>query len=327
MSARLSERRARSEILSVTVAIPTYGRDRVLTGTIASVLAQRPAAAEVIVVDQTERHDDNTERQLKTWQDVGVIRWLRLSRPSIPVAMNQALLEARAPVVLFLDDDLVPEERLIWWHATAHEQRNVVAVVGQVLQPGQQPETFIVPDCGEGLGRDLGFPFNSTERRIVHNCMAGNLSVKREAALVAGGFDENFIGISYRFETEFCRQLERFGGLVLFEPNAVIRHLKAPSGGTRTYGSHLSSARPEFSVGDYYFALKEGNGLERLRYIARRMMREVRTRFHLMHPWWIPAKLVGELRGLVWALRLWTRGRRSIGGDVSDGDRSAGRVG
>jgi hypothetical protein len=44
--------------------------------------------------------------------------------------------------------------------------------------------------------------------------------------------------------------------------------------------------------------------LPRAWYLLRRPLREVRTRFHLRHPWWIPVKLLGELRALVQALSL-----------------------
>jgi GT2 family glycosyltransferase len=298
--------------VAISIAIPTFGRESVLMDTIEALLLQRPSAAEILVIDQTPVHEPETERRLAAWDRGGQVRWLRLPRPSIPVAMNHALAAARCPIVLFLDDDIVPANGLIGAHAAAHDEDGVAAVVGQVLQPGQEPNSSSTREPGDGLVRDLEFPFHSTERRIVHNCMAGNLSVKRELALAAGGFDENFVGVAYRFETEFARQLERSGGVLLFEPRAVIRHLRAARGGTRTYGSHLTSARPEFSVGDYYFALKEGRGSARLGYIARRLFREVRTRFHLRNPWWIPIKLVGELRGLAWAVRLRRLGRRGI---------------
>jgi hypothetical protein len=36
----------------------------------------------------------------------------------------------------------------------------------------------------------------------------------------------------------------------------------------------------------------------------------VLTRFHAKHPWTIPAKFIGELRGLFLARRLYRRGRR-----------------
>src|SRR5437868_3122650 len=81
-----------------------------------------------------------------------------------------------------------------------------------------------------GLGACLDFPFNSAIPAQVANVMAGNLSVRREMALAVGGFDENFVGVAYRFETEFCRRLLRAGGRVLFQPAASIHHLRTPTG-------------------------------------------------------------------------------------------------
>jgi hypothetical protein len=44
----------------------------------------------------------------------------------------------------------------------------------------------------------------------------------------------------------------------------------------------------------------------------RRLRRNVATRYHLRHPWTIPAKLIGELRGMMLARRLARSGRRLI---------------
>jgi GT2 family glycosyltransferase len=160
------------------------------------------------------------------------------------------------------------------------------------------------------LAADLDFHFNHNARAAVANCMAGNLSVRRERALEVGGFDENFVGVAYRFETDFCRRLRARGGSILFEPAASVRHLKAPRGGIRVHGNHLTSSSPAHGVGDYYFALRHGSPGESLPYILQRPFREVCTRFHLGHPWWIPAKLTGEVRAFLWAVRLARAGPR-----------------
>lgn len=298
---------------SLSVAIPTYGRESVLLDTVRAVLALREPADEVLVIDQTGEHEGRTSETLQAWASAGSVRWISLPRPSIPAAMNKGLREARSQVVLFLDDDVVPDSGLVAVHRGVHGDRSVAAVTGMVLQPGEEPAPG-PGRCGsaEGLGADLGFRFCSTEGCEVRNVMAGNLSVKRDVALACGGFDERFVGVAYRFETEFARRLGRLNGVVLYEPRAVIRHLKAPSGGTRVWGDHKTSARPEHSVGDYYFALLEGRGLERWAYSGRRMVRECCTRFHLAHPWFIPSKVVGELRGFALAARL-ARERRRAG--------------
>lgn len=149
---------------------------------------------------------------------------------------------------------------------------------------------------------DLRFSFNAAERRDVENVIACNLSVRRSRALSIGGFDDNFIGVAYRFETDFARRLIAAGGRIRFEPAASLHHLKAPGGGTRTWGDHKSSASPMHSVGDYYFALRHVRPF--WPYVVRRLRSNVLTRFHLRHPWTIAPKIIGEIRGLVLARRL-----------------------
>ncbi|HEX2123609.1 MAG TPA: hypothetical protein VHL59_18410, partial [Thermoanaerobaculia bacterium] len=123
-----------------------------------------------------------------------------------------------------------------------------------------------------------------------------------------GGFDENFIGAAYRFETDFAMRVAAAGGKVWFEPAASIRHLKLESGGLRAFGDHRAVAAPTHTVGDYYFALHH---VPRFwRYAARRMMKNVATRYHASHPWTIPAKITAELRGLALAKRLFRKGRQ-----------------
>jgi GT2 family glycosyltransferase len=287
----------------LTVAIPTYMREDVLVATIRAVLAQG-ASAELLVIDQTSQHTTTVTHELEALAAQGAIRWLRLPRPSITRAMNTALTEATRPVVLFLDDDIVPGPGLLEAHARAYDEPGLSAVAGQVLQPGQEPVESPPEFTEKGLQAFLDFPFNSTARLSICACIACNFSVRRETALALGGFDENYRGAAYRFETDFCRRLCAAGGKIRFEPTASVRHLQVNTGGTRAFGSHLTSASPRHSVGDYYFALRHGRPAEALRYALHRPMRAIRTRFHLRHPWRIPATLTGELLGSLWAVQL-----------------------
>lgn len=300
----------------VTVAIPTYGREETLITTLRHVLAQSPPAAEVLVADQTPEHEPQTQEQLSTWHNRGRIQWLRLREPSITGSMNVALQEAACPIVLFLDDDCIPAPGLVAAHAAAYrEEEQAWAVSGQVLQPGEEPLAEPPPCTSEGLRAHLAFSFCSMSRTWVQSVMAGNLSVRRDRALEVGGFDENFVGVAYRFETEFCRRIWSSGGKVLYEPAASIRHLRAERGGTRRFGNHLCSWSPVHGVGDYYFALRYGVGLESLLYMVRRPFSETCTRFHIKRPWWIPVKLTGELLALLWAAALTCRGPKLASSD------------
>jgi GT2 family glycosyltransferase len=284
----------------ITVAIPTFNRGAIVVETIRRLFALDPPPGAIIVVDQSAEPNDALAR----WHREGRIQLIRLDAPSIPHAMNKALIAADTPVVLYLDDDVEPSPGLVAAHERAHVSTETWAVVGQILQPGEEPGHFVQPED------DLEFHFNHDSGRFVANVMAGNLSVKRQHAVAAGGFDENFVGAAYRFETDFALRLLAAGGRIWFSPEASLRHLKLSTGGLRSFGDHRSSPSPAHSVGDYYFALHHRSPL--WRYGLRRLRANVMTRYHLTHPWTMPTKVIGELRGILLARRLARSGRRLI---------------
>jgi GT2 family glycosyltransferase len=276
----------------ITVAIPTYNRGAIVTETVARLFELTPPPDAVVVVDQSREPN----AALARWHEEGRIRLIRLDAPSIPHAMNEALLAVNGGLVLYLDDDVEPSPVLIAEHLRAHREHDVAAVAGQVLQPGEEPLRLQQP------ADDLEFRFLSDRGAYVRNVMAGNLSVDVAKARTAGGFDENFTGVAYRFETEFAMRLTAAGERIWYEPAATLRHLKLGTGGLRTYGDHRTSTSPAHSSGDYYFALRQKYPF--VRYVLRRLRRNVLTRFHATHPWTIPGKLIGEMRGLFLARRL-----------------------
>lgn len=299
---------------SIAVVIPTYNRGAVLVETIKLLLGQKRRANEILVIDQTNYHqNDSAADQLSEYASEEKITWIRLDRPSIPFAMNRGLLTARSEYVIFIDDDIEFERDFINQHICAIEQYAAVAHVGQIIQPWQQVETYENYQPGSGFLRDLHFPFNSENSAEIANCMAGNLCVQRAAAIAAGGFDENFVGAAYRFESEFCRRLIRHTGyLFRFVPSASLNHLHLSSGGTRTINQHMTSASGSHSMGDYYFALLEARGMERWKYIFSRFFGSFIAKFYLRAPWYIPVRMLAETRGLIDAARAFTLGQKTI---------------
>lgn len=295
---------------AVSVVIPTYCRGPYLVDTIRMLLELSTRPAEILVLDQTERHSVEVSAQLEAWHLSGTIVWRHLNRPAIVPAMNVGLHLARNNLVLFLDDDIIPGPDLITAHLDAMRDPRYWASVGQVLQPGEEPLAIPAAWTLKGFRAGLDFPFRSALPAEPQNVMAGNLCVNRARAASIGGFDEAFAGSAYRFESDFARRIIEAGGRIRFEPKASIRHLRAPSGGTRQLGSHLCSASPLHGMGDYYFAMKRGMSLSALWHIVRRPVREVATRHHLRHPHCIPIKLWGELRAIAMAWRAYRRFRK-----------------
>jgi glycosyltransferase involved in cell wall biosynthesis len=126
-----------AEMTGLAVIIPTYGREAVLVETIRRVLGLDPPPDEILVMDQTPSHGAEVERELERLAEAGAIRWFRLDRASIPHAMNAGLLRARSDIVLFLDDDVIPDRGLVRAHREAHRDSGATVIAGQVLQPGE----------------------------------------------------------------------------------------------------------------------------------------------------------------------------------------------
>lgn len=292
-----------SNVESVSIVIPTYQRESVLLETVRHLLNQETLANEIIIVDQTLDHDPSTAMCLQKWHDEGVIHWVKLPEPSVPKAMNSGLQIAHQPLVLFVDDDVIPVPDLVAIHAQTHSQRRVALVAGQVIQSwhiswtSEQRESTV---------------FASSTRRYVNEFMGGNFSIKREIGLKLGGFDENFRWAAYRFEAEFAARLLGSGEKILYEPTASIYHLKAPTGGTRSYGNRLTTIQPGPSMGEYYFFWRTRPVHSAIGVCLGRMLRSLCTRHHLRHPWFIPLTFIAEFRGFCWSLFLHMQGPRLI---------------
>jgi GT2 family glycosyltransferase len=287
----------------LSIVVPTYGRDEILLETLMRLFALNPPASEIIVVDQTRTHSSHVSSTLDMLHASGQVRWLRLENPSIPGAMNRGLLEASHPIVLFLDDDIIPHSRLVEEHACALEETGAALVAGRVIQPWQ---------TGRDFSDEPSFHFASLRPGWISEFMGGNFSVRREIALRLGGFDEQFVRVAYNFEAEFAYRIRRSGYQIYYKPDAFIHHLRIGSGGTRSFGDHLRSCWPNHSVGDYYFILRTWSGWQSLVRFFGRPLRAISTRHHVYRPWWIATTLVAEISGMGWALLLAAQGPRYL---------------
>lgn len=297
--------------LPVSLVVVTYQREEVLCETIDHLLRQSPLPVEILVIDQTPAHDPLVASQLQQWAENGDIEWIRLERPSITHAMNVGLQRARGKAVLYADDDVIPEAGLIEAHWRALNVDQVAVVAGRVIQPWQE---------GVDFSSDKRDHLAATHSYTADEFIGCNFSVWRDFALELGGFDENFVRVAYRYEAEFSARTRNAGGVIRFEPEAVLHHLHDGRGGTRSFGNHLRTARPDHSVGAYYFALRSGKMFSG---VGSRLIGSVRTRHHFRQPWWIPFTLTGELLGLLWACWLWIRGPALIVTRVGDEDRKS----
>jgi glycosyltransferase involved in cell wall biosynthesis len=276
---------------NLSIVIPTYRREKVLVDTLKGLLELEPKGVEIVVVDQTPEHQPEVQAWLDQAHGSGRIRHIRKALPSIPEAMNLGALEATGELILYLDDDIIPDDLLLHAHIVAHEANRADLVAGRVLQPWHS-------DC------HTTDAFTKTVGESKAEFIGCNFSIRRELLIELGGFDENFKGAAYNYEREFADRLMESGSDIWYEPSALIRHLHYSDGGTRSKGDHLTSLNSRHPVGAYYYFFRSPRVKHRLGKTLKRFFGALLTRHHLRKPWYIPITFLSELGGILWALRL-----------------------
>ena len=220
----------------LSVVIPTLNREQPLCTTLRYFLEQETYAPfEVIVVDQSERHEPQTVAYLDSV--ASRIRLERVSFKSLPRARNHALKMAKGEIVVFVDDDVEPWDGFLAAHAAPYADPKVWMVTGPSPAPGGQLTSRAelsdkaFSDLLDGQSIHLHPDFDYAPCCWGAGC---NISVRRAAAERIGGFDETFIANAVGEDAEFCYRITRAGGIIHYAAKAALWHVQVVTGGTRT---------------------------------------------------------------------------------------------
>ena len=185
--------------LPVTVAVCTSARPAELSRALGSLMDQDPAAAELLVVDNSP---DQSALALVAREFPGV-RAVAEPVPGLDFARNRALAAATQEIVLFLDDDAVAGPG--WVGASARallEDATVGAATGRVEplsleSPGQKlfeaNGGFSRGDREVRLPADAGKPLHGRKAPLIAWTVSVgsgcSLAVRRDLVQRIGGFD------------------------------------------------------------------------------------------------------------------------------------------
>ena len=212
----------------VSLVLPTLDRPQAIYNLLRHVEHQTVAPHEIIIVDQSA---DLDERVASYAAVTPRVRHHRIAERGLPNARNVGVGLATGDVVLFLDDDSIPDPDLIRFHAEAFGDRGVGGVGGRVLG-GYDTGGTSIGKFRESDGKVVR-NFGATTRCEVDHLPGGNMSFRRDVFDRVGGFDKTYGGTSIGEETDFCLRARRAGVRFLFEPRACLEHLHLPTGGCR----------------------------------------------------------------------------------------------
>jgi len=183
--------------LGCSVVIPSYNRRATLEMVLRGLERQTTPCEsfEVIVVLDGSR--DDSAAMLTAWHASGRLpnlRWHLQPNSGQAAARNMGVHLAQAPVVLFLDDDVVPEPDLLEVHLRWHERNEPLAVLGDYRVVREQQDSLYhlgVWAWWEDKFYQRALPGRQPGYR---DFVTGNVSLRREDFLRVGGFDTAFRG-------------------------------------------------------------------------------------------------------------------------------------
>lgn len=205
----------------LSVIVPTYNRAPVLAKCLEALARQDCGddLFEVIVSD--DGSTDDTRAVVASFAGAAGVRVRYLHQPNAGAnaARNRAIDEARAPLLLLINDDTIPTPWMLRAHLQAHDEHpdDRVAVLGRVTVSPDVAPSRLAPlhldraFAALGDGREFDW-------RAFFTC---NVSLKRSLIERGGRFEER---MRYHEDLELAERLSHHGLRVIYRPDALGYH-------------------------------------------------------------------------------------------------------
>lgn len=217
-------------VRKVSVAVLSWNGRHHLEHCLPALRAQRDPGVEweVLVLDNG------------SWDDTG--EWVRERHPEVRLVRSEVNLgfcagnnrlarEADGDALVLLNNDTRPERDWLaaLVDALASAPADVAAVSGKIVDWNGERLDFargVMTFDGHAFQKDFGRPLDRVAiprhgSELLFAC-GGNMIVRRDAYLGAGGFDEDYF--AYLEDVDLGWRLWQQGWRILFAPGAVVRH-------------------------------------------------------------------------------------------------------
>jgi GT2 family glycosyltransferase len=206
-----------------TVVLPTYGRRTSLLKVLEALALQyMPAGTfEVVVIC-----DGDTDGSAAACEELAprlpyTLRVLTQPNQGPAAARNRGVREAQAPLIVFLDDDVVPTDRLIALHLAAHNQDEALITIGPLLPPTDVRLSTWAAWEEAALCRQYCAMIEGRWQPTYRQFYTGNAAVRASHIRAVGGFN-----VAYRRaeDVELALRLRDQGLRFRFLPEATGWH-------------------------------------------------------------------------------------------------------
>lgn len=213
----------------VSVIIPTFDRPDRLRRALEGTLRHHDGVAiEIVVVDDGSADAAGVATAVSGVSGNGdvPVAMVRQTNQGPSAARNAGAAAASGAVVLFLDDDCVPDPGCIGIHRDMHAAAKVgemLAVLGHARWDPSLPVTLLMHVAMRGAQFDydgIVDPSHVPFTRFYTACA----SVPRDHFLAMGGFDTTLPRYAAGKDTEFAWRWVQGGGRISYRADATVRH-------------------------------------------------------------------------------------------------------
>lgn len=237
------------QLPDISVVITTYNRADLLSATLRGLLAQEAEGVryEIVVVDNNST--DNTRQVVQSFraQENPVLRYVFEPRQGVSQGRNTGVAAARASIVAFTDDDVVPTPGWVAQIKRAFDEHKQIGFLGGKILPEWQspPPGWLTKDHWWPLALldrgDEPFYVNAANPLCLPTA---NAAFRAELLARIGPFSEEF---STREDHELLIRLCQAGYQGLYEPNLVVVAKVQPERMRKSYHRQWNKATGKFN--------------------------------------------------------------------------------
>lgn len=213
---------------AISIIMPCHNRAHDLGKTLKAYDRQNiNETFELIAIDDAS--SDGTYQLLTTYHPANyTLRVERMAENSGPAAArNLGIQLAKAPLILIVGDDILPDENLIWGHLIAHRQYgdSNAAILGHIKWPGDLPVNTLMTHI-DGIGAQQ-FSYHYLQDRQEYDFRhfyTANVSLKKDFLdSVDHWFDTDFRYAAFE-DAELAYRLSKRGMQIIYLAPLVGYH-------------------------------------------------------------------------------------------------------
>lgn len=274
----------------ISIVIGTLNRPLILKKLLSQLSSINDLQFEVLVFDQS--NNSNYRKLKSSFPKHSNFHLYHLQIPNTCKYLNLGWQKAKAPIILYLDDDVEITENTISNHIKTYDNPKILGVAGRVINKVEKVLKVGKVGKVEAYGAIFNKSFSSLQKQYVDFPYGCNMSFRKSILKEIGGFDEKLSPPIYSFnEVDLgYRIIKKYPNSIIFEPLALVYHQQYKTGGTRTYSNKEIYNSTSFNYG--YFIGKNFSLWQNILFLLRRLPFQV-----IKEPKEIPNIVKGFIKG------------------------------